>query len=148
MQTRPANLDDLPWLLDQLWAFDVFCNTKHSLIPMQEGSATLIVANLIETAYFQIVETTVGKSVGFICGVLTPHMLNPDIVVLTELFWWVMPEYRGSHAGSRLFIEFEQYGKKHADWVIMTLEENSPVRPESLEKRGFRLKERNYLLEV
>lgn len=148
MQTRHATLNDLPFILEQLWAFNDFCNTKHSLIPIEEGKATEIVAGLIQNAYFIVIETYGGKTIGFICGVLHPHMLNPEIMVLTELFWWVMPEARGTMAGAQLFIEFEAYGRRHANWIIMTLEHNSPVNPESLEKRDFHLKERNYLLEV
>lgn len=148
MQTRLATLDDLPFILEQLWDFNEFCNTKHSLIPLEEGKATEIVAHLIKETFFMMVETYTGKTVGFICGVLTPHLLNPELKVFTELFWWVMPEARGTHAGAHLFIEFEAYGRRHAQWIIMTLENNSPVHPESLEKRGFILKERNYLLEV
>lgn len=148
MQTRYATLLDIPFLLEQLWSFDDFCGTKHSLISPVEGEATEVLAQLITNSFFKIVETEKGRMVGFICGILTPHILNPKLNVFTELFWWVMEEARGTAAGALLLLEFVEFGKNHAQWTIMTLEEHSPVKPESLEKRGFKLKERNYLLEV
>lgn len=77
-----------------------------------------------------------------------PHVFNPQIKVLSECFWWVKPEYRGSRAGALLFKNYVEWGKANVDWVTMTLEAHSPVRPEALIKRGFRLQETTFLLEV
>lgn len=148
MQTRFATLHDIPWLLEQLWAFNEFVNTKKSLIPVEEGRATDMVAYLIQEHYFIIAETTGGLSVGFLAATRAPHLFNPDIMVMTELFWWVIPEFRGTSAGATLIAEYIKYGKDHADWVTIALEHNSPLKPESLTKRGFTLKETSYLLEV
>lgn len=148
MQIRHATLFDIPWLLEQLWSFNEFVNTKKSLIPLEEGRATDMLAYLIQDGYFVIAETVGGMSVGFLAAMRNPHLFNPEIIVMTELFWWVMPEFRGTSAGASLMAEYLKYGKAHADWVIVALEANSPVNPESLEKRGFKLKEHSYLLEV
>lgn len=147
MLTRPASLRDLPWLLEQLWAFDEFCGTKYSLIPKEEGSATTLLANLIGGTFFRVAEKQ-DKQVGFICGVLQPHYLNTKIITFTELFWWVLPEFRNGRAGIMLFEEFREFGIQHAHWIVVNLEYESPVKSESLLKRGFRLKERTFLLEV
>jgi hypothetical protein len=56
--------------------------------------------------------------------------------------------YRGSSAGARLLEAFIAYGKKNADCIVMTLQAKSPVDPRSLERKGFRLYERNFMLEV
>jgi hypothetical protein len=85
---------------------------------------------------------------GFIAGFLYPHFFNPDIVTLSELFWWVPEEYRGTRSGLLLFKYFKEFGEERADQVIMTLEEETPVKPEFLTKKGFRVKEHSYLLEV
>ena len=47
-----------------------------------------------------------------------------------------------------LLKKYIEFGKKVANWIIMTLEDASPVKDESLLKRGFKLKERSFFLEV
>lgn len=85
---------------------------------------------------------------GFIAGFLYPHFFNPDIVVLSELFWWVPEKFRNGRSGLMLFKFFKEFGEERADQVIMTLEEESPVQPRFMTKRGFRAKERSFILEV
>lgn len=146
---RRADPTDIPWLLDQLRAFDRFFGSKHSLFP-GEGEARAVLTALITDHCFFIAQNDVRT--GFIAGTIGPHPFNPKVTVLTELFWWVVPAHRGSTAGARLLHEFEEYGRRHADWVIMTLEEQTIalnlIDPVSLERRGFKPKERSYLLEI
>lgn len=85
---------------------------------------------------------------GFMAGMITPHYFNPKITVFTELFWWVPIEYRRGRSGLMLFNMYLEYGKEHADQIIMTLEQESPVNHSFLTKKGFRLKEQAFLLEV
>ena len=143
---RPATTADMPWLLEQLKAFDTFFGSSRSLFP-DADTAERILADLIGTQPMLVAEN--GTSlVGFICGAIHPHPYNPDLTVLTELFWWVAEEYRGSRAGLALLNEFVSIGKAHADWIVMTLESESKVDPDHLYRRGFRMKEVSYLLEV
>lgn len=76
------------------------------------------------------------------------HPYNPAIRVLTETFWWVTPNARGSRAGLMLLDAFTAYGERNADWIVFTLEHHSPVNERTLTKRGFHLHERSYLREV
>lgn len=147
MQLRKADLGDIGWLLKQLRAFDQFQGTKRSLFPEDTEEAVSVIENLIETQPFIVAEDFSGR-VGFIAGVLATHPYNSSIRMLSELFWWVDPRYRGSSAGARLLEAFVNYGKKNADMIVMTLEAKSPVDPRSLERKGFRLYEKNFMLEV
>jgi hypothetical protein len=84
---------------------------------------------------------------------IAPHYLNPDLLVLTELFWWVVPKYRGGSAGGRLLLEFEEFGRRRgANLICMTLEQRTIdeglIDPRSLLSRGYIEKERAYLLEL
>lgn len=143
---RRAEQEDTPWLLQQLQAFDAFFGSSRSLFPdVSYAEATLF--TLIDSQPFWVADDANGP-VGFIAGVLAPHYLNPAIRQLTELFWWVTKEARGSRAGALLLAEFMAFGKANADWIVMTLEAESPIDPASLINRGFRLKESSYLLEV
>lgn len=143
---RRAVAADVPWLLDQLRDFDAFYGSSRSLYPDLDV-AEQIVAGLVDTQPFFIAENADGP-IGFVAGFLAPHNLNPEIRVLCEQFWWVDPAYRGSRAGLALLNELIAFGRVHADWIIMTLEHESPVNPQTLTRRGFRPKETSYLLEI
>lgn len=146
---RHATQDDREWLLEQLRAFDKFFGTKRSLFPENPYKAIEFVGELIENhVFFVAVRKDSPRPVGFIAGVLAPHPYNEDITVLSEMFWWVNPGFRMTSAGARLLDRFITHGRLNAHWVVMTLEEKSPVDPKSLERKGFVPFERNFLLEV
>jgi len=142
---RKAILEDIPWILEELKKFSKFYETKNNLFP-SESHASVKLGELIEGHVAFIAEEEVLK-MGFIIGVHNQHFFNPALTVLTEIFWWVKEEYRGTRAGYMLLDNFINYGKVHADWVVMTLEEKSPVKDKILLKKGFHLHERSYLLE-
>ncbi len=146
MNVRNATTDDIPWLLDQLEQFAQFFGSSHSLFPSQDKAEETL-QQIIANHPFVVAEQD-ESPVGFICGALLPHPYNADLIVLNEMFWWVAEEYRGSRAGLVLLNEFIAIGRRHAHWVVMTLEADSPINPETLYRRGFRPKETNYLLEV
>lgn len=146
---RWASRDDVPWLLDELRAFDRFFGAKRALFP-DEGYARERLGEMLDRLdvfpfYVAIRETV---RLGFIAGVCQPHFFNPGVRVLSELFWWVAPEHRATTTGARLLNAYLDWGRAYADWIVFTLETQSPVNPASLERRGFRLHERSYLLEV
>lgn len=145
---RSATREDIPWLLEQLRAFSLFYGTKAPLFPDDPAAAASILEVQVGRANPFFLAVVRGDRAGFISGALVTHPYNATIRILQELFWWVAPEFRGSSAGARLLEHFETYGRAHADWILMTLEAKSPIDPRSLERRGFQLHERSYLLEV
>ena len=149
IQLRDANADDIPWLLEQLKDFSDFFGSKHSLFPSKKYGTEKL-RELIEGHVMCVAHSDIEAKpcVGFISGILAPHFFNPEIIVLTELFWWVTPEWRNTRTGLMLLEEFIKVGTQKANWILMTLEEDSPVNPTSLIKRGFKVKEHNYLKEV
>ena len=102
----------------------------------------------IMSDHFCMVAERAGKLVGMIGAIVAPHFFNPAIQTLTELFWWVIPEARGGRAGLMLLQSLVDFGKANVDWIVCTLELDSPVNPECLNRRGFKLHERAFLLEV
>lgn len=136
----------MPWLLGQLQAFDRFFGSSRSLFPtMEQAEATV---TMLLTEHVFLVAANDHGPLGFIAGILTPHLFNPAVVVLSEVFWWVPVEHRGSRAGALLLAAFMAVGKARAHSIVMTLEAESPIEPRSLTRLGFRPKETNYLLEV
>lgn len=144
---RSATAEDIPWLLEQLQAFSDFYGTQRALYP-GDAAAVQILAQLMGDGHPFFIADRGGWRLGFIVGVRTPHWLNPAIVCVKELFWWVDPEHRGSRAGLLLLDHYRAYGVANATWVGMTLEHDSPVNPQTLMRRGFVPKETEYLLEV
>lgn len=146
--TRKATHEDIPWMLVELKKFADFFGSKLSLF--NPATAADVLKPIIDHHVFLVaVKADEPETrVGLVAGLLSPHFLNTDIIQLTELFWWVPEEYRGTKAGLLLFNDFVRIGMIEADWVNFTLEEKSPVKEEFLLKRGFKAQERAYLLEV
>lgn len=146
MSVRRGTAEDLDWLVSELRTFSAFFNTKKPLFGDEEfvrqGMSQFIDKHVV------FVAEKAGERAGFIAGAMAPHPFNPSIRVLSETFWWVSEEHRGSRAAALLFTEFLAFGKATADWVTMGLEAHSPVNPDALIKRGFKLQERCFLLEV
>lgn len=145
-QVRRAQPSDMDWITGELRAFDRFYGSTKSLFGNAEYVRTTLEA-LIAQHVFLIAERD-GNRMGFIAGLLTPHFFNPELKVLTEMLWWVPPAHRGSRAGLLLLNEYIRIGEESADWILMTLEDRSPIAERSLIKRGFHLKERSFLMEV
>lgn len=145
IKIRRAQAEDIPWLLVELKKFAEIHDSRASVI--DEETAPDLIKALVEQQVVFIAEKS-GEQLGFIGGVLMPHYFNPKIKVLAETFWWVAEEHRGSRAALLLMKEFVEYGKVHADWITMALEALSPVNEKCLTKRGFKLQERAFLMEV
>lgn len=149
---RRADLTDIPWLLEQMRAFDEFFGARHRLFPSESTARAFLTAMISDGDQpFFIAQNDVRT--GFIGGAIGPHYLNPDLLVLSELFWWVVPKHRGSSAGGRLLVEFEEFGRRRgAHLICMTLEKRTLdeglIDPRSLLSRGYVEKERAYLLEI
>ena len=141
---RPADSGDIPWVLGQLPAADL--EVGCGLHGPPDYVADRVVAWIGEGASF--VATDVNGHVGFIVGTLHPHLFNPDKLFLTSLLWWVTPESRGSRAAALLMAAFIAYGRHPAHGINVGLQAETPINPDHLLHRGFRLKECSYLLEV
>jgi RimJ/RimL family protein N-acetyltransferase len=137
----------MDWLVAQLKLFSTFYGSVYQLFG-DEGYSRQYISNLIHNHVVLIADD--GSPAGLIAGYVSKHPYNPNINVLTEVFWWVEEKHRGSSAGARLLRSFTDWGKANGmNWIQMSLiEGRSPVNPESLEKRGFKLYEKAFLMEV
>jgi hypothetical protein len=78
---------------------------------------------------------------GAIGGLLHDNLFNPKIKVLTEIFWYVLPEYRKSRAGILLLNAFDKRASEIADEATLSTLPSSVVNNKSLSKRGFNMSE-------
>jgi len=150
---RPGELKDLDWLIRQLRDFSDFAGTKHKLfgdiVVARNGMIRLMKDHVV------LVAERPTALVGFIAGVVTPHIMNPHVMVLAELFWWVEPSARGASAASELLDAFvkegekrDENGKKRVDWITFGLMTKTKVKEAGLQRRGFTLFEKAYLRET
>lgn len=144
---RKAEEKDLPSIMEEIKIFSKFQDDKISMYGDDDYSKAYI-AELVKTHLFLVSVDENDSLVGFISGWLTPHMFNPEIRTLVEAFWWVKEKHRRTKAGKELLDAFVKYGKENVDWVVCTIEHNSPVNNDVFLKRGFKLKETSFLMEV
>jgi hypothetical protein len=151
VEIRQATEHDIEWIIVELQAFSKFFDSKYPLLGDEQ-----LVRGMLDACrrdHYLRVADRVGNGdavhLGFLAGTVTGHPFNPQIKTLTELLWWVKPEHRGSRAGLMLFDDFVQFGKDiAANWIIFGLETISPVSDEFMIRKGFKHKERNFLMEL
>lgn len=145
MIVRPATAEDRDWMVEELRQFAAHAGGKHPLFV--ESYAREWVPRLIAEHFVRIAQATTGRA-GLLVGLVGTHPLNPRIRTLSELFWWVCVRHRASRAALLLMNAFVLWGRAHADMIILSMEATSPIKESALARRGFRLQERAYCLEV
>lgn len=145
IRTRQAIKEDSLWIMEQLYYFAEFYDTKKKLFG-QKSYALKYIESVIEN-HFVLVAENDDERTGFIAGLVMSHPFNPEIKMLQELWWWVAERFRGGRSGLKLFKDFSEFGQKYCDWTVFTLEEDSPVKDKILVKNGFKQKEVSYLRE-
>lgn len=137
---RIAELKDLDWIVN---------SASVNMIGIELQRPDLIYLPRL----YQIVEKGIGEKtfflaedgdvpVGVLGSLLSEHLLNPSVKLLTELLWYVLPEYRKTRAGFLLFKYFDNTAKQIAhESVLSILTASSEINIDSLEKRGFKLNE-------
>lgn len=144
---RNATLDDLPVILRLLKDSSDYYQSKHQLYGDDEMYSHNIVTGIIQEHVFFVAERE-GEIIGLIAGMLTPHIFNQDLMTLTQLFWWIKPEYRAGKTALRLLNAYNKAGEEKAKWIICTTHKHTPINDRSFLKRGFILNEKSFLKEI
>lgn len=148
MFIRPAVPRDADWLIGELKKFSDFIDGKRPLFG-DEAVAREVLKRFFDPPHLLLIaETDDGTRVGFTGGLFSGHLLNPNIRILAEVFWWVVPEHRGGRAGLKLLEAFTDWGKRNADWISFSIQRDTPVNEATLTRRGFKPRELTYLMEV
>jgi len=145
---RQALLTDVDWLLVELEKFSHFYGSKYRLFSNDEKYNRALITGIVQSHLVLLAEKEDKTPVGFIAGTVAGHIFNPEIKTLSELFWWVQEEYRQGKAGAMLLLAFTEYGKKNCQLITMTIEDKSPINPDSLLRRGFKPKEVSFMMEI
>lgn len=145
INVRRAYELECEWLYQECVEFAKKYPSRYNLAGNKEYALEFL-KNLVSNHLVLIAESE-AERLGFIAGLVSNHHFNPDIKTLIEMLWWVRPEHREKGAGALLFKEFINFGKENCDLITMTLEKESQVPDNYLEKHGFRLTEKAYLME-
>lgn len=145
-KVRNAELSDLSLLLEKAPKFFDFLRTKYNLFNWQQMARMFL--SHIESGILLLAEKD-GQLVGGFGATIGGHPYNPDILSAFETFWWIEEEHRNSKAGLLLFNEYIKLAKEKACKMIhISKLEHSPFKETFLEKKGFSLVEKAYLMEV
>lgn len=144
MRVRAGTLADVPWLCEQLRAF-ASCYPVRLPIYGEDAYVESLVGTLIREQYLSVAEDESGNAVGLIAGLYQSHPFNPDLKLVSELWWWVVPEARGSRAGSLLLRDLERWADEMNAPLALTLEANTALSDDTLARRGYVPVERQFL---
>lgn len=91
-----------------------------------------------------------GAIYGTIMGVVGPWIFNRNILMLTELGWFVLPEYRGEHplTGALLYRALTKWAKAEGATVAMfssTARKEAEMVREFYTDKGFINTDNNYM---
>ena len=89
-----------------------------------------------------------GVPAGLLMAVIEPNFWYPRIKEMRELVWYVRPEYRNGMIGGRLFKTYCDYAeslKQKGTIAGYWTTRMRTTQDQSLDRRGFRLKELTYL---
>lgn len=142
---RLGTTDDIEWLYNQSQVHaDMFSQT-YDLAPSKEHAVKYF-TNMINNHIILVAENKTERT-GYICGYVTPHVFNDRLKVLTAMLWWVRPKYRRTKSGAMLLHKFLDWGKENVNIINFSIQKKTPIRPENLERRGFRLTELAFSME-
>jgi hypothetical protein len=99
---REATAQDIDWLTSEAREFSRFNATQY---PMFEDEAYVRAGLLgLIAQHFVRIAVRGDERLGFIAGYYMRHPLNPNIVTLCEVMWWVSEPHRRSRAGLMLLV--------------------------------------------
>jgi N-acetylglutamate synthase-like GNAT family acetyltransferase len=125
---RYATKYDLPHFIEMMKAYAKEANIKA----LQENQNIDQVKNLFDQMIngrgFVLVDDNLR---GFLAAYVGRNFWNRHIRELHEVAWWVMPEYRNTSIGGRLWLRFNQLAQymldqKRVDIVCTSLMPSSP----------------------
>lgn len=144
---RPATQHDLASILVELKTAAESYNTHYKMYGSDQEFTKELVSDFIDRGVFYVALDD-SQIVGFICGLLSPHIYNPDITCLTQFFWWVDYSFRSQGVGRLLIEQFIEYGNQHADWIIGVTNNLTPIDDKVFTDRGFVMKDKTFVMEV
>lgn len=136
---EPLDMDDVDWFIETAAVNMLVDELKRPELIHLPTMYTLAFQGIMDKTHF--VAKCDGVCIGALASLIVPNMFNPSIITLAEVFWYVLPEWRQSKAGSMLLAALEATGSLLAnDTTLSTLPSTGAVT-KLLESEGFRMEE-------
>lgn len=142
---KNASQSDIPQIIELARKFHAVSGYEN--IEFDEETVENILITSIDQGLCPI-GVVDGKIVGFLAGLAYPAILNANVMVGTEIAWWVEPEFRGKKIAIQLLLRAEENARAKGlyCWSMMCLEKLNADGLENIyERLGYEKAERTYL---
>jgi GNAT superfamily N-acetyltransferase len=144
MSVRLARMEDFPVVCRM--ARDFHQASEYRVIEFDEASCFLLFQSALSKGLVFVSE---GRELtGFVLGLPFPCPLNQSKTMVSELAWWVDPQYRNTSAGMRLFQALEEAAKEYGSTslTMICLESMEPDMVQGIyERKGYKAAERAFM---
>ena len=120
-------------------------------IPYDEASAKQQFDDIVRGNGEVVIAMLNEEAVGMIAFAVHPFPTNRNVLVGTEILWWVQPEHRGSVVAKELSRTMEAIAKIRygASYTVMSKLSNSPPLVDRFYKRqGYKDMDTSYMKEL
>lgn len=107
---RSASKFDIPVLLDMLRRYRKLTPLPFLAEAGDAGYVTNLLSELMAGKGLVLVAENDGV-IGMLVASVSPSIWSPKHLLMTELAYWVEPEFRGGTAGYRLLAEYKKNGE-------------------------------------
>lgn len=145
-EVRIAEEKDIDWLVN-IASYNMLAYEVQKPEWYNKERVTELVKKGIEDKTC-LVATKDGELVGVLGGILVSNLFNPKYTTLSEIFWYVLPEYRRSKCGYLLLKEYTKLSETIGDMATLCIiVDSSEINIDTIEKFGFKLKEFSFYKE-
>ena len=125
---RYASKYDMPHLIEMMKAYADEAGIETLKQNQNEGHVKTLFFEMIKGRGFVLID---DQFRGFLAAYVTRNFWNSSVKELHEVGWWVMPEYRNTSVGGRLWLRFNKLAQDMLDQnrvqvVLTSLMHNSP----------------------
>jgi N-acetylglutamate synthase-like GNAT family acetyltransferase len=140
---RNGTVEDIPQIVEMARVF-----WKETIYdePCCDDTVAMMAQMCIDQGLMSVAEVD-GKVEGFACGVLAPLLANAEVLMGSEVAWWVNPEHRQGKIGVGLLLALEKQAKEQGIkyWNMVFMESSMPREVEEIYKKmGYRKNEVSY----
>lgn len=122
-----------------------FANSTSYADYVDEAKADFLIQEFLKADKSQKI-VLLYDNIGILAGMVQPFFFG-NVLVASEVLWWVEPDERGKKAGEELLNAFEFWAQKVGCKLITMVCLNDSVG-KYYEKRGYRLYENAYMKEL
>lgn len=125
---RYATKYDMPHLVDMMKSYAKESGIETLQKKQNEGHVKTLFYEMLKGRGFILVDDQLR---GFLAAYITSNFWNSNVRELHEVAWWVMPEYRDTSIGGRLWLRFNKLAQdlldqKRVQIVCTSLMPSSP----------------------